>query len=164
MNWDLPKQTFLVENGQVGDCWRCCIAAILQVPAESVPHFLKEALAQERNEDCMTQEWLNERGYCLIQVEDAIIFHTFQTPFKGIPVIEAGPTERSRGMGKHHCIVTYERKMVYDPHPSNAGLTYVAHRYLIVPLYERFHPIVNCNCGGLCPACAVKTKEVNFDA
>lgn len=138
MSWDIPKQTFLVENGQVGDCWRCCIAAILQVPATEVPHFLLE---DKNNHGCgmdaATQKWLNDRGWALAYCRPQISFPTKyegDKTFKGLPVIACGPTERSRGMGKHHAVVMVRGEMVYDPHPSNAGLTAVTDVYLVVPL------------------------------
>lgn len=158
MNWNLPKQTFLVENGQPGDCWRCCIAAILQVPAETVPHFLKLEREGGKSMDHATQKWLNEKGYCLIRAADLFQFHYFwDTSVEPPPYIACGPTERSRGMGKHHAVVMVDQKIVYDPHPSNAGLTAISYCYLIMPLFDRFHKIDDaCNCGGLCPACAAE--------
>jgi hypothetical protein len=123
-NWDIPKQSQLVENGQAGDCWRCCIAAILQVPAENVPHFLEEALRDRMSMDPLTQRWLNARGWCLIESKKFQFPRYYGDPFDGLPVIAAGPTERSM----------MHEKLVYDPHPSNAGLTAVTEEYLVVPI------------------------------
>lgn len=135
MNWEIPKQTFLVEDGKVGDCWRCCIAAILQMPAEAVPHFL---LSSKENGFCScdsdTQQWLNERGWCLVEARKFSFPRRSTGAFDGLPVISCGPTERSRGMGRHHAVVTIASKVVYDPHPSNAGLTAITDEYLVVPI------------------------------
>ena len=49
-----------------------------------------------------------------------------------LPVIAAGPTSRSKRMGQHHAVVMVGGKLVYDPHPSDDGLTWVVDRYLIV--------------------------------
>jgi hypothetical protein len=55
----IPKQTLLVEDGEIGDCWRCCIAAVLGVPATEVPHFLRnEDGTVNHNVDADTQRWL----------------------------------------------------------------------------------------------------------
>ena len=36
-------QTLLASRGEPGDCWRACIASILELPIEDVPHFTLEA-------------------------------------------------------------------------------------------------------------------------
>jgi hypothetical protein len=49
-----------------GDCWRCCIATILDLPKEEVPHFYADfvANADASNEkaEARTDAWLRERG------------------------------------------------------------------------------------------------------
>ena len=103
MNWDLPKQTFLVENGQVGDCWRCCIAAVLQVPAEKVPHFLQEAKVQREDPDMLTQKWLNDRGYLLIEANRVYFHYLYGRNVEPVPVIACGPNGAFAGNGKTSC-------------------------------------------------------------
>jgi hypothetical protein len=142
--WDLPKQTFLVEEGKVGDCWRCCIAAVVQTPAAEVPHFMLEE--KEKNGcscDPDTQQWLNGRGWCLINARQFIFPRWHGGLFRGLPVIAIGPTERSRGRGKFHAVVMLEGKLVYDPHPSNAGLTAVTEEYVVVPLRGHLTPALS---------------------
>jgi hypothetical protein len=139
ITWDLPKQTCRTENGEVGDCWRCCIAAILQVPAEAVPHFVRDTRAPEPE----TQRWLNARGYVLVQVAGGDDWPTgFQFPRFGedgdaccLPVISCGVTVRSQKPSQHHAVVTRGGLLVYDPHPSNAGLLCVTEQFLVVPTH-----------------------------
>jgi hypothetical protein len=137
-NWNrIPKQKELVENGKTGDCWRCCIAAILGLPARKVPHFLANAIRKKRSMDCLTQEWLNKRGLFLALVKRGdIVFPRYWTkePDKTEwpPIISCGPTPRSKQIGDHHATVTIHGKLVYDPHPSNAGLTAITDQYMIV--------------------------------
>lgn len=135
----IPKQTLLVEDGEIGDCWRCCIAAVLGVPATEVPHFFRnEDGTVNHNVDADTQRWLNERGYCIAYANTNGGREAFNFPrwandkgFVHPPVISCGPTERSKGLGKHHAVVTINGGMVYDPHPSEAGLTAVTEQNLI---------------------------------
>ena len=131
--WDIPKQEFLVENGQIGDCWACCIAAVLGVPRKTVPHFLQDDPSGQRM-DQDTQRWLNDRGLVLIHVDGADLEYPRwageSVPM--LPVIAAGPTSRSKRMGQHHAVVMIGRELVYDPHPSGDGLTWITDRYLIV--------------------------------
>lgn len=133
----IPKQTFLSEHGQIGDCWRCCIAAVIGMDAELVPHFLLMRGGGHNpycDED--TQEWLNEKGYAFIRVmgKNNIRYDGFYESKIPLPLISAGPTERSKGMGKHHAVVTIDNEVVYDPHPSEAGLTAITEQYLVFKL------------------------------
>ena len=67
-NWELPSQEHLWSPyipGSVGNCWQCCVAAVLQRPVYEVPHFLKIAIEREGDMDAITQEWLNEQQGCL---------------------------------------------------------------------------------------------------
>lgn len=131
----IPKQTLLKENGQIGDCWRCCVAAIVGLPAEQVPHFLENEIKDpSRSMDADTQEWLNQRG--LMMVEASVFrFHRWASSRFRLPaVIAAGPSPRSKKMGEHHAVIMREDKLLYDPHPSGTGLTYVSERYLIFPI------------------------------
>lgn len=146
MNWNAPKQKHLVENGELGDCWSCCIAAILNLPREEVPFFLKDSKAEgSPSMHVLTQQWLNQRGLILIELEKDV--HVFPRMWKDphfpedLVWIACGPTPRSKALGQHHAIVTnltddpvFKDFRMYDPHPSDAGLTYVAKHFLIMRL------------------------------
>lgn len=142
--WNLPKQTQFVDwteqnPRKAGDCWRCCIAAILGLPAEQVPHFLQEELdsrATDDWKDCdqRTQLWLNQRGFVLARISGGYLCFDHAGQDALIPVIKCGPSPRSRKMHQHHAVVYVGNEMVYDPHPSNAGLTAIMEQYLVVPV------------------------------
>lgn len=139
--WDLPKQTRFKDwtapdNKLAGDCWRCCIAAVIGLPADAVPHFLQDDIdSRERDDwkDCddRTQAWLNERGFVLVRVNGRNLHFDYLKTDR-VPVIKCGPTPRSQRMHQHHAVVYLGNEMVYDPHPSNAGLTAVCDQYLII--------------------------------
>lgn len=132
MNWnEIPKQKHLVGNpeGIPGDCWRCCITAVLGLPAEEVPHFLHES-----PQGCMTSEtqrWLNARGYILWK-EGEHYTHGGSEVF--LPSIVCGPTVRSKKQGDHHAVVTNGWNLLYDPHPDSAGVLYEADTWRIFKL------------------------------
>jgi len=142
MNWDLPKQKFLRDDaaGVVGDCWRCCIAAVLQLPAEDVPHFVKEAKDDGGSVDADTHRWLHKRGYMLAKI--GTTYESFchvrwgADPAPMFPLIECGPTIRSKLPVDQHAVVTMEGRLVYDPHPSNAGLLACVSRYAIIKQFS----------------------------
>jgi hypothetical protein len=139
VNWNLPKQTILVNRedpkAPPGDCWRCCVAALLQMPAADVPHFVQLSSSHEAD----TQRWLNERGFWLLAAEPKFIIHGwFGDTLDHVPLISCGPTPRSQQMGQHHAVVTVSDKVVYDPHPSEAGLTAITRQFTIVRMLPNF--------------------------
>lgn len=143
--WDLPKQTiFGFGDGPdriFGDCFRCCIAAVLQLPASEVPHFVQIANGLS-SYDGYAQTWLGKRGFWMLTFElnsifgDGPPFHMVSEAGyhpRTIPIICSGPTVRSKKPTDQHAVVMEGGRTVYDPHPSEAGLLAVTHRYLIVP-------------------------------
>lgn len=137
MNWNLPKQTILSNRtdptAPPGDCWRCCVAAILQVPAETVPHFvaMKESLSYEAE----TQKWLQPRGYTLINSTHFNFPGQYGEQLNRLPVIRCGPSPRSQRYGQFHAVVFLDDKLVYDPHPDASGLTAYTNQFMIVPAH-----------------------------
>src|SRR5438270_13938396 len=35
------REPYDAEQGLTGDCWKCCLASILELPYEAVPHFVQ---------------------------------------------------------------------------------------------------------------------------
>mgnify|MGYP006969512352 CR=1 FL=1 len=143
IHWDaIPKQTLLHENGEFGDCWRCCIAAVLGMPAESVPHFGVDVSGKpNRKDDADTQRWLAESGYCMLYANSVACRRSLWMPMwygddvKKPPIIVCGPTIRSKTDADHHAVVEIGSELVYDPHPSEAGLLAVSEEYIIFKPY-----------------------------
>lgn len=127
--WDRPGQMKLKENGEIGDCWRCCIAAILRVDPQDVPHFVEAS-----RDDPMrnTARWLRERGFLLIDAKNIRTPEWDCPEAEEVPVIACGPTMRSKAMGEHHAVILVQGELVYDPHPSRAGLTAICREYAVV--------------------------------
>lgn len=164
-----PKQTLLSENGETGDCWRCCVAALLDVPVETVPHFLRDG----RSLCADTQRWLNARGYALVYTPGGDYPFGFSFPGWGgdqrapIPVLACGPTVRTKKRGFHHAVVMLHGELVFDPHPSNAGLIWTTEQYLIVPFHAPAalrDPATGRDCDTKRGACACGGFHVNAEA
>ena len=105
------------EDGVVGDCWRACIASLLDLPAESVPHFMLEPCYLDA-----TAGWPDQRG---------MIFHIDVFPPNELCIA----VDRSPREGYHSVIADGGAledkvpKLVHDPHPSRAGLVHKDPRY-----------------------------------
>ena len=140
----LPKQALLSdpENGVHGDCWRCCVAAILSLPPTKVPHFMELSLASDApSMHTLTQRWLYERGYWLVQTKSKpYAIQSWGDNILTPPVMVSGPTVRSTRPEQQHVVVMVGGALVYDPHPSNAGLLAETDYALIVPHYPGIYP------------------------
>lgn len=120
-------------DGTVGDCFRACIATILGLPREDVPHFVKLGTADDgtdiRDDDGqprwanLTQAWLAERGltfyYWDIGEAAPAANRIEQSAYPHI--ILSGPSPR--GPFPHAIVGDNETgEPVHDPHPSRDGI------------------------------------------
>jgi hypothetical protein len=103
-------QTIL--DGERGDCYRACLASILELALEDVPHVCLHADWRER-----TVAFLRPFGLGLLTVN---VFPE-DYPRELFPDawhVMAGPGQR----GVRHAVVGRRAIMLHDPHPSGAGL------------------------------------------
>lgn len=105
-----------------GDCMSACIASILELPLDDVPHFVKHDDWIERRDN-----WLRQRGLCAIH-------GTFHVGTEWRPAalhILYGKSPRWDGL---HCVVARGHEILHDPHPSRAGIETQEGFDLLVPL------------------------------
>jgi hypothetical protein len=105
-------------DAEVGDCLKCCVASILELPYETVPHFVKadrwygvpwfHGLWDFLKPMGLDAHCFNGENWSETDPEFAIV--TGKSPrFKGI----------------YHAVVYQRGKgLVFDPHPSRAGILY----------------------------------------
>lgn len=109
-------------NGIMGDCWRTCIACLLEVPPNEVPHFL-ETNHWWRD----TQEWLRERGYGLYEF-GGLFEQVSISGLVGCHHIITGGSPRDPA-NVRHSVIGLDEAVVWDPHPSRAGITGEPHSW-----------------------------------
>lgn len=102
-------------RGIRGDCFRACLASILELPLEAVVEMGHDPEAWRHH----TNEWLALMGlfYSDLRADDPMcegLLHA--SPYHVI----AGPSPR--GGGVLHAVVGYRGAIEHDPHPSRAGL------------------------------------------
>lgn len=107
--------------GVRGDCFRACIASILELPIEDVPHFV----AIEHDWWGETQKWFHARGLSALWMnlssELCPLVHWADAHY----CILSGKSPR--GDFKHAVVGQIDPggwgfKVVHDPHPSGAGI------------------------------------------
>lgn len=106
-----------------GNCMSACIASILELPIEEVPYFMGNDIRGGAWK-LKLKVWLAERG----------LYPLFITPVAEIYIpryhIMQGKSPRGRGT---HAVVAKGDRVVWDPHPSRAGIRDISERTIIIP-------------------------------
>jgi hypothetical protein len=131
IDWNRPKQ-----SPGSSDCLRHCIAAVLQIPVEDVPDFVG-ICRDTRDTYIQLQAWLNIRGYYFIHAKPRI-FQFWLNKNTAYPTIVGGPpVPNSKDSDECHACVVVDEKIVYDPGPSERGLTSINMEIMLIPTFEK---------------------------
>lgn len=141
------KQTILgrgPEHGEeAGNCHQAALATVLGVQLEDVPHFLARWTADDPADDWWDrqQNWLREYHSLEMLALDADKMRYSDGRLwapKGLHLL-VGRTVRD----STHVVVGYDGEMIFDPHPSNAGLTEITYIEIFIALRpSRVAPLV----------------------
>lgn len=107
-------------NGRWGDCYRACLASILDLPSEQVPHFIQDRAAQPawRDDERM---WLAARG---LQAIVMVFKLPLPTILECIGAMNPGVHYIIGGRGSNgmpHAVVACGASIVHDP--GNVGIS-----------------------------------------
>lgn len=110
----------LLKQKQLGtdDCWRTCIASIVGMRAEDVPHFYGVAGWDTELGEAMAKQWLHDRGFNLLTVhfDGSMSFEQsleiFAKVTDGLYYIMSG---RSKAKGLNHAVICKGSQVVLDP-------------------------------------------------
>lgn len=128
-------------TGAKGNCFQTALACILEVDPDLLPHQtiwdVKRGLSWACSYRNVIQGYLfkhHNLGYCELSDYE---FSGVQVRDPGWHVL-IGPTIRtSEDHPVNHAVVGRYGEMVWDPHPSRAGLIEVEHWGLMYPMIER---------------------------
>lgn len=104
------------ENGKHGNCLSAVLASLLHFPIESIPVFNSTTWLADLN------SWLRPRVLAFLSITRA----SFDLVFSEQGIRECfheagGLTDRFSDV--HHACVAKDGDIIFDPHPSRAGLT-----------------------------------------
>lgn len=121
--------------GVQGNCLQAAVASLLKMPLDAVPHFSAFLW------------WIGAAELWARGLHPALTFRSAKVEgVDDIPLfrhILCGPSPR----GVSHSVIAEEGRVVWDPHPTRAGLTGVTDAYWFEPLAD--HP----DEGKHCPLC-----------
>lgn len=114
------------DDGIPGDCYRAALASLLCLPAEDVPHFGLYVSWWEE-----TRRWLQARGRDIAYAEPGDDLHAvWRDELPEVPVLVGGRSPR--GDFGHVVVGLIDGTVLWDPHPSRAGLRTVDEFFLLV--------------------------------
>lgn len=114
-----------------GNCWQTCAASILDLPIEALPDQVDvEDAGQSFNNALIAYLWKHHRMSLVVLHQWAM-----RAPvcIEDVYHIACGPTVRTSTNGVNHCVVARAGEIVWDVHPSRAGLLSVNEFQFIVP-------------------------------
>lgn len=110
------KQNIIVGNpeGRKGNCMQAGIASLLELSLEEVPHFIEQENWWE-----FTKNWLLQKGYILRERsrKEQVIGYS----------LAIGLSPRNI----YHCVVALDGNIVFDVHPTNAGLLDIDYYWIL---------------------------------
>lgn len=98
-----------------GDCFRTCVACILELPLDAVPNFCDVDLYPGDDGEWFValDEWLQ-----MFNLSAICLSHDGTFAPRGFAILSGGSP---RG-DFNHSVVAHNGEMVWDPHPSRGGL------------------------------------------
>ena len=108
------------ENGVYGDCQRACIASLLELDINEVPHFHESGKEDDFHRSL--NQFLGERGLVCIAFKfgSGLVFEDLVSLPDPIDCYHMIYGYSSRGV--FHAVVGLNGEVVHDPHPAKEGL------------------------------------------
>lgn len=130
----VDQTIFAADPKRKGNCVAACIATLLGVDLEEVPHFIEFGIAYGDSEDGKSSEgrhwwammlgFLAGRGLWVTELESV------RHADRGEALLVAGPSPR----GVMHQVLYRDGRLWHDPHPSRDGVLEVIEVLAVRPL------------------------------
>lgn len=107
-------------RGLYGDCFKCCLASVLELPYEDVPNFFAYPGEDPWPGWDACIEWLDQRGLFLFYQSlraDALDSMLVRRWLNGHHLMFG----RAKGLpDSSHCVVALRGREVFNPHPNRS--------------------------------------------
>lgn len=156
----LTQTTF----GMQGNCWQTAVACVLDVDPETLPD---QSVCDQLDEGGRRKEpyfgnvlraYLRDHhGLTTVRIDPSTVMSVLTPKDPDTLYFMSGPTVRTGtpGGAPSHIVIAQRGEMVWDTHPSRAGLTKVEYVSFLVPFPPEWDRGSSWNpC--VCPACAGK--------
>lgn len=123
-------------NTDPGNCWQTGVACVLEVDPTYLPDQVALEAAGKNYHNALNAYLEHHHGMVYCELEDFVTL-TVMPREPGWHLL-SGPTVRTcEPKNIHHVVVARYGQMVWDPHPSRAGLLSVRRWGVLGPLHER---------------------------
>jgi hypothetical protein len=114
-----------------GNCLSACIASMLEISIEDVPIFVK---SDTWFEDMF--KWLQDRGYEFKGTLYGTDILNYDVGIGGYYIVNGLSPRNGKelSVGTPHAVLFKDRKMDFDPHPSDSGLLSIENAFMIEPI------------------------------
>jgi hypothetical protein len=144
-------------NVDPGNCWQTAVACLLEVPASDLPDQVAVESAGDRYWNVLAAYLERHHGLMYTEVPE----YQFSALCPVAHHVLIGPTVRTtEAWPVHHVVVGFQGEVVWDPHPTRAGLLHVEKWGVLTPLTDvlreqraRMRSSGNLACCA-CPTCA----------
>lgn len=113
-----------------GNCLSACLASMLEIPVEDVPVFVK---SDSWFKDMC--KWLVKNGYEFKGSLYGTDILNYDIGIGGYYIVSGLSPRQGKelAIGTRHSVIFKDRKMIFDPHPSDAGLLTLEDAMMIEP-------------------------------
>ena len=112
------------DNKQYGDCWKACVASVLELSLKDVPHFTDNF--EEHSHDPIKEylRFMVKHGFLVMSIQmpvgkNGLVSHPVLTDDEHPYYFIIGKSPRC---SDDHICVGYQQGLVHDPHPDKVGL------------------------------------------
>lgn len=110
-----PTDQTIFDLGK-GNCFAACLASILEMPITEVVHFPEGECPLWRD---LVNAWLDDKGMFFLDIALHGDMRDSLVKYWGHHII-MGDSPRPGDL--RHAVVGYRGEIIFDPHPSRAGL------------------------------------------
>lgn len=107
-------------EGVFGDCYRTCVATLLGVDRDLVPHHAGDL--PDGNQTALMRTWLLARGYTLacfaFAADPSEVLHLMQTVNPLTPYMLGGTSKT----GTNHVVIALGGEIIWDPSLNDSGI------------------------------------------
>lgn len=115
----------IMQTPGAGNCFQACIASILELELNDVPHFCNGVNKQEFNANLL--RWLLERNLYPVVFEGDWDYANF---LHGYYIARCKVAD-----DMSHSVICRNGKLIHDPHPNSKGLLPVQEVLILVPTF-----------------------------
>lgn len=143
-----------------GNCWQTCIACILELDPETLPPQKEyDKVSTNEKGETVYGPMYNVALRAYLRKHHNLTYIEPHVPEEALQILKVegyhmitGKTVRSDAQnGVRHVVVAKDGKMVWDPHPSRAGLSEDLRWGLLIPWPKNWHYSADTPCE--CPGC-----------